>query len=118
MMTTTDDQTPKDTTEADSSAGVSCAAAAGSSSDGWGTPMASEKAALIRHCDTCLAVTAIDLDDTPENAKAMRLRGQTVRVMDIEEAKTLKLERCKCKTNVPALAQSGGEKTTTKESNS
>lgn len=29
-MTTTDDQTPKDTTEADSSAGVSCAAAYGS----------------------------------------------------------------------------------------
>lgn len=32
-MTTNDDQKPKDTTEADSSAGVSCAAAAGSPSE-------------------------------------------------------------------------------------
>jgi len=33
MMTTTDDQKPKDTIEADSSAGVSCAAAAGYAPD-------------------------------------------------------------------------------------
>lgn len=34
-MTTNDDQTPKDTTEASSSAGVSCASASGSGSLWW-----------------------------------------------------------------------------------
>jgi len=52
--------------------------------------------ALVRHCDRCLAVTAIDLDNTPANAKALSLRGQSVRVMDADEAKGTKIERCKC----------------------
>lgn len=52
--------------------------------------------ALVRHCDKCLAVTAIDLDNTPANAEALKLLGQTVRVMDADEVKGMKPERCKC----------------------
>jgi hypothetical protein len=52
--------------------------------------------AIVRHCDQCLAVTAIDLDNTKENASAMRMFGQTVRIVDTEKVKTMQLERCKC----------------------
>ena len=60
-----------------------------------GSPAAAGSA-VIRHCDKCLAVTAIDLDNTPTNAKALKMRGQTVRIVDTEEAKTMTLEKCKC----------------------
>lgn len=52
--------------------------------------------ALVRHCDRCLTVTAIDLDNTPANAEALKLLGQTVRVMDADEVKGMRPERCKC----------------------
>ena len=55
--------------------------------------------ALVRHCDRCLAFTAFDLDNTPANAKALKRQGQTVRIMDADEVKGMKLERCKCMPN-------------------
>ena len=56
--------------------------------------------ALVRHCNKCLAVTALDLDATCANEKALRLRGQTVRIMDAAEVLGMKLEHCKCLPNV------------------
>jgi hypothetical protein len=56
--------------------------------------------ALVRHCKKCLAVTAFDLDATCANERALRMRGQTVRIMDAAEVLGMKLERCKCLPNV------------------
>lgn len=65
--------------------------------------------ALVRHCDKCLAVTAFDLDATCANEKALRKRGQTVRIMDAAEVLGMKFERCKCLPNVPDQATAKGK---------
>ena len=67
--------------------------------------------ALVRHCDKCLAVTAFDLDATCANEKALRKRGQTVRIMDAAEVLGMKLEPCKCLPNAPGERLPGQPKT-------
>ena len=45
-----------------------------------------DHSALIRTCDGCGMVTAIDLDAMPQYRAEMRMRGQTVREVDHETA--------------------------------
>lgn len=44
--------------------------------------------ALIRRCDVCRTVTAIDLDNTLKHKRRMQLLGQTVYEVTEEEART------------------------------
>ena len=57
--------------------------------------------ALIRRCDKCQTVTAIDLDLTMKHKREMQMLGQTV--SEVTEAEAMRLWRgagpCRCKQN-------------------
>lgn len=62
--------------------------------------------ALIGQCDICGNITAIDLDATRENAKAMQHQDRTVRVATKEEALALwrtNRRRCNHKALIASL---------------
>ena len=75
--------------------------------------------ALIRRCDGCQTVTAIDLDLTMKHKREMEMLGQTV--SEVTEAEAMRLWRgagpCRCKQNaaltgaesVPSNAVVGGK---------
>lgn len=67
--------------------------------------------ALIGECDICGNITAIDLDDTPENWKAMQFPDRTVKRVSKIEAITLWQERgrrCDHKALIAQLRASVG----------
>lgn len=57
--------------------------------------------ALIRRCDGCQTVTAIDLDNTLEHKREMQLHGQTVYEVTEDEARThfKSAGPCRCRQN-------------------
>ena len=57
--------------------------------------------ALIRRCDGCQTVTAIDLDNTLKHKREMQLLGQTVYEVTGEEARThfKSAGPCRCRQN-------------------
>lgn len=63
--------------------------------------------ALIRRCDGCQTVTAIDLDNTLKHKREMQLMGQTVYEVTEDEARThfKSAGPCRCRQNAHALAE-------------
>jgi len=57
------------------------------------------RTALVRVCDTCGVVTAIDAVVTVENMREMCMVGGTVKELPIEEAKALWMRPGKCRCN-------------------
>lgn len=51
---------------------------------------------LVRRCDGCGNITAIDLENTPENKEEMQYPGQTVYEVTQERAMDLWKTACKC----------------------
>jgi hypothetical protein len=64
--------------------------------------------ALIRRCDWCQTVTAIDLDNTLKHKRQMQMLGQTVYEVTEDEARThfRSAGPCRCRQNA---ALTGGE---------
>jgi len=61
----------------------------------------SHYSALIRRCNTCQTVTAIDLDNTPKHKQDMQMFGQTVFDVTKEKAQShwKEAKACQCKKN-------------------
>ena len=67
--------------------------------------------ALIRRCDGCQTVTAIDLDNTLKHKRQMQLLGQTVYKVTEDEARThfRSAGPCRCGQNARSHFPSGSE---------
>ena len=52
--------------------------------------------ALVRRCNRCNAITAIDLDAKPASEADLMMPGQTVHVVARNEAVGKQVEACKC----------------------
>lgn len=60
--------------------------------------MSPSKTALIRICDGCGVVTAVDMENTPGHKAEMYVRGQTIQEVTKEDALLIwkKAGRCMC----------------------
>jgi hypothetical protein len=63
--------------------------------------------ALIRRCNGCRRVTAVDVEDTPEHRREMEMPGQTVEVVTRRDADMHWYEGgpCICRQNAEHLAR-------------
>lgn len=68
-----------------------------SSKNQFREPMSEEpRTALVRKCDTCGNVNAVDLDGTPEHWKELQLAGHTVLRVTEREACEMFKTAAKC----------------------
>lgn len=68
-----------------------------------------EQSALIRRCDGCQVVTAIDLDNTLKHKREMQMIGQTVYEVSEDDARThfKSAGPCQCKQNATTEQETG-----------